>query len=145
MMNGNMVVEESLPTQSGKKEVLKTQSFELQELKIAWRDFAETVDAAQLKSALSVREPSLNDGLLVSYNLDNEVQLQRIVQDVKPKLLAYLHKALQNEQINVEFNVSENLEEIINKPYTNQEKFNVLVARYPVLAVMKQRFGLDFE
>jgi len=140
-----MVVEESLPTQSGKKEVLKTQSFELQELKIAWRDFAETVDAAQLKSALSVREPSLNDGLLVSYNLDNEVQLQRIVQDVKPKLLAYLHKALQNEQINVEFNVSENLEEIINKPYTNQEKFNVLVARYPVLAVMKQRFGLDFE
>ena len=147
MMNGNLLqesVEPSMAFDKG-KEYLKSQSFEKESLIRAWKDFAETVDAAQLKSALSVREPELNDDFLVIYNLDNEVQRQRIVLDVKPKLLAHLHSALHNEQISVEFNVTENLQEIINKPYTKQEKFNVLAARYPVLTSMKQRFGLDFE
>jgi DNA polymerase-3 subunit gamma/tau len=147
MMNGNLSqgsTEPSIVFDKG-KEYLKSQSFEKEALIKAWKDFAETVDAAQLKSALSVREPELNDDFLVIYNLDNEVQRQRIVLDVKPKLLAHLHSVLHNEHIMVDFNVTENLQEIINKPYTNQEKFNVLAARYPVLASMKQRFGLDFE
>jgi DNA polymerase-3 subunit gamma/tau len=111
----------------------------------AWKDFANSVEAAQLKSALSVWEPMLDEDLNVVYNLDNEVQRQRIVLDLKPKLLAHLHKALHNEKIMVEFIVTENKDEILNKPYTNQEKFNVLAAKYPVLGIMKQRLGLDFE
>jgi hypothetical protein len=124
---------------------LTGQIFDLAQLNQAWKDFAETVEAAQLKSALSVREPILDEELNVIYNLDNEVQKQRIVLDIKPKLLAYLHAALHNEKIRIEFNVTENKDEILNRPYTNQEKFNVLAAKYPVLGIMKQRFGLDFE
>ena len=60
--------------------------------------------------------------------------------DLKPKLLSYLHGVLQNEKITLEFNVAENPEEILNKPYTNQEKFNMMVTKYPVLGMMKQRF-----
>lgn len=127
------------------KSNLKIQSFESEELITAWKAFAETVDAAQLKSALSVREPMLNDNFVVSYSLDNEVQRQRITLDVKPKLLAHLHRVLHNDQVTVDFNVTENLEEIMNKPYTNQEKFNALAARYSILNAMKQRFGLDFD
>jgi len=64
---------------------------------------------------------------------------------VKPKLLAHLHKALHNELITVEFVVTENVQEILNKPYTNQEKFNTLSSKYPILNQMKQRFGLEFD
>ena len=111
----------------------------------AWKEFAETVDAAQLRSALSVREPFLVNESTVGYDLDNEVQLQRITMDVKPKLLAHLHNALQNEKISLEFNVTENKTEILNKPYTNQEKFNALASKYPILGLIRQQFGLDFE
>ena len=126
-------------------EIPKEQPFDLDQLTKAWKAFAEMVDAAQLKSALSVREPILLENFLVEYNLDNEVQRQRIVLDLKSKLLVHLHKALHNERIEVKFNVTENLEEIKNKPYTDQEKFNALLEKYPVLGIMKQRFGLDFE
>ncbi len=127
-----------------RKEIPKEQPFDSAQLTKAWKAFADTVDAAQLKSALSVREPILVDNFRVEYNLDNEVQRHRIVQDLKPKLLACLQKVLQNDQIYIEFKVVENLEEIKNKPYTDQEKFNSLMEKYPVLGVMKQRFGLDF-
>lgn len=112
---------------------------------LAWKAFADTVDAAQLRSALAVREPLLLDRFVVEYHLDNEVQRQRIVLDLKSKLLAFLHQALQNERIEINFNVTENQEEIANKPYTDQEKFNFLLAKYPLLGDMKSKFGLDFE
>lgn len=147
MLNGGNLseVSEPNPTLPKSSETLKEQTFDSGQLTKAWKSFAETVDAAQLKSALSVREPVLLENFLVEYNLDNEVQRQRIVMDLKSKLLAYLHQALHNERIDVKFNVTENLEEIKNKPYTDQEKFNALLEKYPVLGIMKQRFGLDFE
>lgn len=124
---------------------LNEEPFDLSKLLVAWKDFAETVDAAQLKSALSVREPILLDNYCIEYNLDNEVQRKRIVLDVKSKLLGHLHKILNNEHITIVFNVSENLEEVMNKPYTDQEKLNSMAARYPALSLLKSRFGLDFE
>ncbi len=127
------------------KHSLKEHPFDQNQLSDAWKVFAGTVDAAQLKSALSVREPVLQENFCVVYNLDNEVQRQRITLDLKPKLLAYLHKTLKNDRISIEFNVTESKEEILNKPYTDQEKFNALAAKYPALGILKQRFGLDFE
>jgi len=123
----------------------KEQPYDTSQLIEAWKKFAESVDAAQLRSALSVREPIFNEDFSIVYNLDNEVQRQRITLDLKPKLLAYLHTALHNEKITVEFNVTENKEEIQNRPYTNQEKFNAMSAKYPLLGSMRQKFGLDFD
>jgi len=147
MLNEDLLSGVSEPGSSVQKGkgILKDQPFDSEQLTKSWKDFSDTVDAAQLKSALSVREPILSDGFNIIYNLDNDVQLQRIIQDLKPKLLAYLHGVLHNEKITLEFNVTENPEEILNKPYTNQEKFNMMATRYPVLGMMKQRFGLDFD
>jgi len=145
MLNGDQLVVLE-PERSGMRgETLNEQSFDSAQLINAWKEFAEVVEAAQLKSALSVREPILTDNYVVTYSLDNEVQRQRITLDIKPKLLAHLHKVLHNDRISVEFDVTENQSEIMNKPYTNQEKFNALAARYSVLNLMRQRFGLDFE
>ena len=124
---------------------MKNQPFDTDKLVEAWKIFADTVEAAQLKSALSVRDPQLLENFQVEYHLDNEVQRQRIVLDLKPRLLAFLCEKLNNDQITIDLQVTENKEEIFNKPYTDQEKFNAMGARYPVLNIMKQRFGLDFE
>jgi len=127
------------------KGIVKEQQFDQNQLIKAWKEFAKTVEAAQLKSALSVREPVLLDNFLVEYSLDNEVQRQRIMLDLKPKLLSFLNRMLHNDNISIEFSVTANNQEILNKPYTDQEKFNALSAKYPILGLMKQRFGLDFE
>ncbi len=147
MLNGENSSEIAEPVAqfSKSKEILREQPFDQSQLKDAWKIFAETVDAAQLKSALSVREPFLLDNYCIEYNLDNEVQRQRIILDLKPKLISHLHEILKNDRISIEFKVTENTEEIMNKPYTDQEKFNTLVAKYPALGILKQRFGLDFE
>jgi len=146
MLNGDHLVASEPDSSLLKNKATRSEhSFDSVQLIKAWSEFAETVDAAQLKSALSVREPMLTDNFVVVYSLDNEVQRQRITMDVKPKLLAHLHAVLHNDQITVDFNVTENETEIMNKPYTNQEKFNALAARYSVLNMMKQRFGLDFD
>ena len=138
-------VSEPVPLSFGSKGASKEQPIDQDQLIKAWRNFSDTVDAPQLKSALSVREPVLLDNSVVEYILDNEVQNQRIIMDLKPKLLAYLSAILHNDHITIEFSVKENLQEIMNKPYTDQEKFNALSAKYPILGMMKQRFGLDFE
>ena len=118
--------------------------FDVSQLIDAWKKFAESVDAAQLRSALSVREPIFTEDYNIVYNLDNEVQRQRITLDLKPKLLAHLHTALHNDKITVEFNVTENKEEIQNRPYTNQEKFNVLSAKYPILRQYETKIRTGF-
>lgn len=133
------------PLSFGSTGAIKEQPIDQDQLIKAWRNFADTVDAPQLKSALSVREPVLRDNSVIEYTLDNDVQNQRIIMDLKPKLLAHLSSILHNDHITIEFCVKENLQEIMNKPYTDQEKFNALSAKYPILGLMKQRFGLDFE
>ncbi len=147
MLKGNDLANISEPHPHGHKgqEIVREDSFDAEQLRAVWKDFADQVDAAQLKSALSVREPELLDNFRVEYNLDNDVQQKRIVLDLKSKLLGHLQKLLNNDLITIEFYVTENLQEIMNKPYTDQEKFNSLVAKYPALGVMKNRFGLDFE
>jgi hypothetical protein len=147
MLQGEQAGEAAEPGQASLRSMgsLKNQVFSQEQLIVSWRAFADSVEAAQLKSALSVRDPQLLDNSQIEYNLDNEVQKQRIILDLKPKLLAHLHRTLHNERIDIEFRVTENTEEIMNKPYTDQEKFNTLAAKYPVLLTLKQRFGLDFE
>jgi len=147
MLKGEHLAEVAEPGSafSGGKESAREHPFDAGRLVTSWKSFADSVEAGQLKSALSVREPVLLENFCVEYNLDNEVQKQRIILDLKPKLLAHLHRELHNELITIEFSVTENKDEIMNKPYTDQEKFNTLAAKYPVLSVLKQRFGLDFE
>lgn len=147
MLKGDQLSAVSEPGQglTGGEVKARNHPFDSNQLAAAWKSFAESVEAGQLKSALSVREPIILENFSVEYNLDNEVQKQRIVLDLKPKLLAHLHRELRNELIGIEFNVTENKEEILNKPYTDQEKFNTLAAKFPALNLLKQKFGLDFE
>jgi DNA polymerase III subunit gamma/tau len=103
------------------------------------------MEAPQLKSVLSVREPVLKDQWRVEYELDNELQLQRLTLDLKPKLLGYLRRQLNNESIDIIFTISAHQDKTTAQPYTDSEKWQALVEKYPALASLKSKFGLDFE
>jgi hypothetical protein len=123
----------------------KDHPFSQEELVRVWKKFVEKIDAPQLKSALSIKEPGLKDLWIVEYELDNELQLQRLTLDLKPKLLGYLRQHLKNELIDISFTVSAHTETGSSIPYTESEKWQMLVEKYPALASLKSKFGLDFE
>lgn len=125
------------------KEAAKT--FSESELMEAWKIFVNTVDAPQLKSALSAREPSLGSDWKIGYVLDTELQFNRLTLDLKPKLQGYLRRTFENEAIEIHFTVSEGTNIQSGIPYTDEERWNLLVSKYPALASLKSKFGLDFE
>ncbi len=148
LLNGDTAEETSTSaTQSilGQKSVILKESFTAESLVSVWKQFVEQVDAPQLKSALGSREPVLKENWRIEYSLDNDLQLQRITMDLKPKLIGFLHRNLKNELIEIDFNVVVSTEEIAHRPYTDTEKWNVLAEKYPALSVLKTKFNLDFE
>ncbi len=119
--------------------------FSQQELLEAWKNFVEKIDAPQLKSALGARDPSITGEWQIDYDLDTELQFNRLALDIKPKLQAYLRHHFRNEAIEIQFKVSTNASQRPNIPYTDAERWALLVEKYPALASLKSKFGLDFE
>ena len=119
--------------------------FSQPELVVAWKNFVDSIEAAQLKSALSAREPVLAENWQVQYELDSELQLNRLTLDLKPKLLGFLRETFKNESIEILFKVSANTIQLTRTPYTDAERWDSLVEKYPALAALKSKFGLDFE
>ena len=116
------------------------------ELLESWKTFVTGItDAPQLKSALSAREPLLADKWIVEYELDTELQYNRLTLELKPKLLGFLRRQFENDAIEINFSVSEQINHQSNVPYTDQERWNLLVTKFPSLAGLKSKFGLDFE
>jgi len=124
-------------------DVVKT--FTEAELIDAWKSFVSTIEAPQLKSALSAREPILSGQCNIGYELDTELQYNRITLELKPKLLGYLRRKFDKEAIEIHFKVSEGTSIQSGIPYTDEERWNLLVTKYPALATLKSKFGLDFE
>ncbi len=137
------IIADSTSSSYHEKETAKP--FELPELLVAWLTFVSTVEAPQLKSALSAREPQIIGEWEILYELDTELQYNRLTLDLKPKLLGFLRRQLENQVIEITFQVSDDLAPLSDIPYTDEEKWNVLVSKYPSLALLKSKFGLDFE
>ena len=123
----------------------KNLSFTQEKLAETWKRFVDNIDSPHLKSALSTKEPGLKDEWHVEYELDNELQLHRLTHDIKPKLLRHLRRELSNESLEIYFKVSAHPHEGPSLPYTESEKWLALVEKYPALATLRSKFGLDFD
>jgi hypothetical protein len=123
----------------------RVQPFSSEDLIRIWEKFVGKIEAPQLKSALAIREPVMKEEWVIAYELDNELQLQRLSMELKPKLLGYLRRHLNNDAIDVKFSVIPHIDTDSAVPYTDSEKWQALVEKYPALAKLKAKFGLDFE
>ena len=120
--------------------------FTQQELSEVWKIFVDKIDdAPQLKSALGTREPCSSGEWQIEYEVDTELQQNRLALDIKPKIQSYLRSHFGNEAIEIQFKVSESTDQQIHTPYTDAERWALLVEKYPPLAALKSKFGLDFE
>ena len=85
-------------------------------------------------------QPKLTGQWQIEYELDTELQYNRLTADLKPKLLGFLRRKFDNESIEINFSVSEQINQSAHIPYTDEERWNLLVTKYPSLAGLKAKF-----
>ncbi len=144
----------ALPTTEPSKEKEQTKAKEVQVQKVteeenfsedafrkSWKIFTEQLkkDGHQ-HAAIALDSDFILEGTSVTVHLVNPLQEEFILK-VKHKLLGHLRQSMRNKNIDVHtvFN------EVINKPkaYTEKDKLNLLIEKYPVLKDFKERLGLD--
>lgn len=117
------------------------QSFTPEQLRTAWKEFAETRKIYQAEYHLLSQEIEIR-GNQVIVHLHNSFQ-DTLINTIKSDALAFLRERLKNNTIQLtgELNVSDEKKVI----YTNREKFEHLAEKNPKLNDLKERLGLDMD
>jgi DNA polymerase-3 subunit gamma/tau len=119
--------------------------FNLEELKNYWMQFAEKFKAEGKSSEyiiLANREIKLEEDFTIKLQLDNLVQIDQL-NSFKPEMLDFLRKNLGNSLIMLEISVLD--KPVERKPYSQSEKLNHMIEKYPFVADLKKRLGLDMD
>ncbi len=107
-----------------------------------WDQLLETLeDKPSLKSSLSRRPVVLENGTLL-LQIDNTVQEEQI-RAHNSQLVAWLRSELKNSAIELITEISQI--EVQKIAYTDTEKLEEMLRKNRNLAILKQRFHLDFD
>lgn len=112
------------------------------QLREAWKEFAETRKALQAEYHLLSQEIEIRNDKQVVVHLHNHFQ-ETLINTIKVDILTFLREKLSNGTIQLlgELNSPEEKKMI----YTNREKFEHLAAKNPTLKELKERLGLDTD
>lgn len=119
-----------------------SEAFTEEQLQLKWKEFLNTLDdRPNLKSTLS-RDPLLKPQNLLLLKIENHVQ-EELVKGVKPQLVSWLRRELRNSSIELETELV--MEETTRFAYTDGEKLEEMLKKNSDLALLKQKFNLDFD
>lgn len=121
-----------------------SEEFTEDELITYWKKYAIMVrdNQPRLYSTLISSEPEVDEKKVIHFLVTNKLQ-QEAISEIKPDLMAFLRKELNNYSIQLETTISG--KEIESKPYHPEDKFSRLAEKNPALNSFKQKLGLDFE
>jgi hypothetical protein len=123
-----------------------TQSFSLDELKMAWKRYAflvQTEGRPSLYSTLVKRDPRLVRDTEILFELDNNIQLSTLETE-KGDLLSFLRKELKNYDLQLEYKVVDQ-EKSATSLYSGMDKYKALLEKNPNLGMLQRMFNLDIE
>lgn len=126
-----------------KKEEILEEDFSLDDLKSCWIKFAEIIDnkgEKLLASTILSDIPKLNDKT-IEVNMPNETMRIELLHN-KGRILNYISNALQNNQLDLEINVSQSEDK--KYVHTSEEKYRHFVEINPKVELLKQKLDLDF-
>ena len=111
----------------------------------AWKDFSDGVisDSPRVASMFKSIKPELQNEGTILLHLSNEDQKAMFVLNYKQKLTNFLETRFGRERIHIETFVD--LSETNEILYSDEQKYNYLTTKYPVIKDMKKAFNLDFE
>jgi hypothetical protein len=111
----------------------------------AWLEFLEFMkgEGTRIVSMFKSVVPEVESNRLIRLHLSNADQKETFVQNYKHKLIAFLESRFLVQDIDIESIVDEvQTNDIL---YTDEQKYNYLFGKYPVLKEMKRVFNLDLN
>jgi len=110
-------------------------------LKEKWDAFVQRLgDRPNLQSTLA-NVPKLKENFQLELEIENSLQ-EDIISNIKPELLTWLRIELKNSQVQLNTIYAENSKGRII--YSDSEKFEELLRKNEALALLRQKFNLDF-
>lgn len=107
-----------------------------------WETYLKSLDDhPNLKAALN-KKPILNPDYSILLKIENIFQ-EELIREIKPQLVGWLRREMNNDS--VELNTEIVQEEVQRIAYTEAEKLEEMVKKNEYLALLKQRFHLDFD
>ena len=111
----------------------------------AWLEFTDQLkgQGTRIISMFKSIKPELEDEQVIRIHLSNAAQKDLFVQNYKQKLISFLENrfALKDVEIETIVDLSETNEIL----YSDEQKYNYLVSKYPVLKDLKKTFNLDIN
>ncbi len=132
------IIPEVKPQDAGAKEALTAGSLDK-----AWKEFTDSLkgEGARVLSMFKSAVTELDEQEGVSIRLSNAAQKDLFVLNYKTRLTAFLQKKFRMEGIGISATVdSSETNEIL---YSDEQKFNHMLSKYPVLKDFKKTFNLD--
>lgn len=109
----------------------------------AWQDFMDQLkgEGARIISMFKSIKPEVENDQTIKIHLYNAAQKDTFIQNYKQKLITFLGNRFILSEIDIETTVD--LSEANDILYTDEQKYNYLFTKYPVLKEMKKTFNLD--
>lgn len=108
-----------------------------------WNDFTETLkgEGPRIISMFKNISPEVENGSTVIIHLSNAALKDLFVQDFKPRLAVFLETRLNMTGVDIETIIDQADTE--NLLYSDDQKYNYLVKKFPHLRDLKKAFNLD--
>ncbi len=117
------------------------EEFTAEELKQKWEQFLTRLEERpNLKSTLST-VPEIKEDFKLLLEIKNRIQ-DDLIGSIKPELVSWLRKELKNSRIQLVTKISEEVKSPII--YSDSEKFEEMRKKNPDIALLKEKFKLDF-
>ncbi|MBN8826287.1 MULTISPECIES: DNA polymerase III subunit gamma/tau [unclassified Spirosoma] len=118
--------------------------FNFDELRDQWATFARL---RRQQNDITSEQVVLNrdlvlDGTTIRITLDNTLQVDFLT-ELKPELLGYLRRELQNSQIQIEHQVV--IQEVKKMIYSSQDKYNYMAEKNPALHELRKVLNLEVD
>ena len=109
----------------------------------AWHDFTEQLkgEGTRIVSMFKSIRPELESEGFLRIHLNNAAQKDTFILNYKPKLINFLEERFVLPGIDIETIVD--LSEESDILYSDEQKLNYLINKYPILKEMKKTFNLD--
>ena len=119
------------------------EEFTPQAFDIAWQEFTNQLkgDGTRIVSMFKSIRPEVENDQTIKIHMNNAAQKDTFILNYKPKLISFLEKKFILSDMDIETTVD--LTESNEILYSDDQKFNYLTNKYPILKDMKKTFNLD--
>jgi DNA polymerase III subunit gamma/tau len=109
----------------------------------AWLEFTEQLkgDGTRIVSMFKSIRPELENDQTIKIHLNNAAQKDTFILNYKPKLTSFLESRFILSELEIETTID--LSESSEILYSDEQKLNHLINKYPILKDMKKTFNLD--